>query len=71
MSNVIASPTKEYHSYTPTNEVWWYIGITLSVCLSLQSKLSFGYNFWTKRDKAFILHMCVPCDKTFLTVPKM
>ena len=76
MSNVIASPTKEYHSYTPTNEVWGYIGITgdpvcLSVRLSVQSKLSFGYNFWTKRDKAFILHICAPCDKTFLSVPKM
>ena len=35
MSNVIASPTKEYHSYTPINEVWGNIGITLSVCLSV------------------------------------
>ena len=33
-------------------------------------KLNLGYNVWTKRDKAFILHMLVPFDKTFLSVPK-
>ena len=33
--------------------------------LSVQSELNLGYNFWTKRDRAFILHMCVPCDKIF------
>ena len=62
--------------YTPhRGSLGGYIGITLSVCpsirLSVQSKLNLGYNFWTKRDKAFILHMCVPCDKTFLLVPKI
>ena len=33
-------------------------------------KLNFGYNFWTKKEKAFILNMLVPFDKTFLFVPK-
>ena len=63
-----------YH-YTPANEVWGYIGITLSICLSIrlsvQSKLNLGYNFWTKRDRAFMLHMCVPCGKIFPSVPKI
>ena len=73
--------TKYLDNYTPRKRSLGggYIGITLSVCLSVclfvrlsvQSKLNLGYNFWTKRDKAFILHMCVPCDKTFLSVPKI
>ena len=66
-------------SYTPRKRsLGGYIGITPSVCLSVrpsvhpsvQSKLNLGYNFSTNRDKAFILHMLVPCDKTFLSVPK-
>ena len=24
-----------------------------------------GHNLWTVRDSAFILHMYIPCDKTF------
>ena len=43
--------------------------LTLTFDLLLK-KLNLGYNFWTKRDKAFILHMLVPCDKTFLSIPK-
>ena len=45
--------------------------VTLTLIFDLLlKKLNLGYNFWTKRDKAFILHMLVPCDKTFLPVPK-
>ena len=66
------------NNYTPANEVWGYIGITLSVCLSVrlsvrlsvQSKLNLCYNFWTKSDRALILHKCIPCDKTFLLILK-
>ena len=29
-----------------------------------------GHNFWTKRDRAFIFHMCISCGKTFLSIPK-
>ena len=43
--------------------------LTLTFDLLLK-KHNLGYNFWTKRDKAFILHMLVPFDKTFLSVPK-
>ena len=28
-----------------------------------------GHNFLTTSDRAFILHMCIPCDKTFHMVP--
>ena len=35
-------------------------------------KLNLGHNFWTKRDRALILHKStsIPCDKTFLSIPK-
>ena len=36
----------------------------------LLKKLNLGHNFWTKRDRAFIFHMCISCDKTFLPIPK-
>ena len=71
--------TLTFNFYTPRKRsLGGYIGITPSVCLSVrlsvrlsvQSKLNLGYNFWTIRDKAFILLMLVPCDKTFLSVPK-
>ena len=55
-----------------------YIGITLSVCLSVcpsfhlsvQSKLNLDHNLLTKGDRALILHKSIPCDKTFLSKPK-
>ena len=52
----------------PANEVWGVYRnhpVCLSVCSSVQSKLNLGYNFWTVRDKAFILHMWIPYDKAF------
>ena len=49
---------------------WGYIGITLSVCPSVQSKLNLDHNFLTKSDRALILHKCIPCDKTFLSIQK-
>ena len=59
--------------YPPQTKFWGVYRnhpVCLSVRLSVQSKLNLGYNFSTFRDKAFILHMLVPCDKTFLSVPK-
>ena len=62
----------------PANEVWGVyrnhpvcLSVCLSVCSSVQSKLNLGYNFLTNWDKAFILHMWMPCEKTFLPVPKI
>ena len=44
--------------------------IRLSVCLSVCHKnFNLGHNFWTITDRALILGMCVPCDKTFPVVP--
>ena len=42
----------------------------LSVCLSVCHKnFNLGHNFCTITDRALILGMCVPCDKTFPVVP--
>ena len=51
-------------------EVYRNHPVCLSVRLSIQSKLNLDYNFLTNRDKAFILHMLIPFDKTFLSIPK-
>ena len=57
--------------YTPCKQsLGGYIGIALSVCPSVQSKLNLDHNFLTKGDRALILHKCIPCDKTFLLIPK-
>ena len=32
-------------------------------------KVNIGINFWTKRDRVFILHIDIPYCKTFLTIP--
>ena len=41
-----------------------------SVCLSVCHKnINLGHNFCAIKDRALILGMCVPCDKTFPVVP--
>ena len=57
----------------PANEVWGYIGITPSVYPSVhlsRVNITLTIIFLTDRDKAFILRMWIPSDKTFLSVPK-
>ena len=46
------------------------LSVCLSVCSSVQSKLNLDHNFLTKGDKGLILYKCIPCDKTFLSIPK-
>ena len=41
--------------------------ISLSVCLSVESKLSLVYNFWVK---GFSYYMCIPFDKTSVRTQK-
>ena len=46
--------------------------VTLTLTFDvLLKKLNLGYDFWTKRNKAFILQVCIPCGKTFLFIPKI
>ena len=40
------------------------VKLTLKFDLLLKN-FNLGHNFRTRRDKAFILHVCIPCDKTF------
>ena len=47
------------------------LSVCLSIRLSVQSKLNLDHNFLTKGDRALILHKCIPCDKTFLSIPKV
>ena len=35
----------------------------------LNKNFNSGHNFLTRTDRAFILQMCIPCDKTFHLVP--
>ena len=35
----------------------------------LLKNFNLGQNFLTRRDVAFILHMCITCDKAFHMVP--
>ena len=43
--------------------------VTLTFDLLLKN-FNLGHSFLTRRGKAFILHMYIPCDKTFPWVPK-
>ena len=62
----------ELSFYTPhKRSLGRYIGITLSVRLSVQSKLNLNHNILTKGYRALILHKCIPCDKTFPSIPKL
>ena len=45
--------------------------VTLTLTFDLLLKnLNLRHNFLTKRDGAFILHLCISCGKTFLVVPE-
>ena len=50
-------------------KIFDFVTLTLTFDLLLK-KLNLGHNFWTKRDSAFIFHMCISYDKTFLSIPK-
>ena len=52
--------TFEVYSYHPVCLVIW-----LSVRLPAQGKLYLGYHFWTKWDRALILHMCMFVTRPF------
>ena len=74
----MTKPSWLYPPQTKFGGVYRNHPVCLSVCPSVrpsvrpsvQSKLNLDYNFWTKSDKALILHKCIPCDKAFLLIPK-
>ena len=42
--------------------------LTLKFDLLLKN-FNLGHNLLTVRDRAFIFHMCIPCDKIFHVIP--
>ena len=50
------------------NQKFWPLTLTFDL---LFKKLNLGLKFWIKGGKAFIFHMWVPYDKTFLSIPKI
>ena len=44
--------------------------LDLEVWPTFEKHFNLGHNFHTRSDRAFILHMCIPCDKTFHMVPQ-
>ena len=46
-------------------KIFDFVTLTLTFDLLLK-KLNLGNNFWTRRDRAFIFHMFISRDKTFL-----
>ena len=40
-----------------------------SLTTLVKKKLNLDHNFWTKSDRALILHISIPCDKTLLLIP--
>ena len=43
-----------------------HIGIRVGFGVGCVNKnFNLGHNFLTIRDRAFIFHMCIACDKTF------
>ena len=44
------------------------VTLTLKIDVLLKN-FNLGHNFQTRSDRAFILHMCIPCYKDFNMVP--
>ena len=58
-----------YHFIIPPANVYRNHSVCLSVRPSVQSKLNPDRNFFTKGDRALLLHKCIPCHKSFLLIP--
>ena len=58
---LMARPFHGYQNFLPSNfdlEVWPTL-----------KNFNLGHSFLTRRGRDFILHMCIPCSKTFNAVP--
>ena len=44
------------------------VGVAVRVG-GVDKNFNLDHNFQTRSDRPFILHMCIPCDKTFHMVP--
>ena len=48
------------------NQIFDLVTLTFDLLLK---KLNLDHNFLTKSDRDLILHISIPCDKTFLLIP--
>ena len=46
------------------------VSVGVSVSVRVHKNFNLAYNSWTTIGRAFIFHMCIPCDKTFPWVPQ-
>ena len=46
------------------------VGVGVGVGVRVHKNFNLAYNSLTTIGRAFIFHMCIPCDKTFPWVPK-
>ena len=46
------------------------VGVGVGVGVRVYKNFNLAHNSWTALGRAFIFHMCIPCDKTFPWVPK-
>ena len=51
-----------------SRELMSYIAL-VSASVAWTKNFNVGHNLLTRIDRAFILHMCIPCDKTLHLVP--
>ena len=49
-------------------KIFDFVTLTLKFDLLLKN-VNLGHSFLTRRDWAFIFHMCIPCSKIFNAVP--
>ena len=47
----------------------WTPGAGARFGMRVHKNFNLVYNFWTSKDRAFIFHICIHCDKTFHDVP--
>ena len=43
--------------------------VSLLSSSSVDKNFNLGHNLRITRDRTFIFHMCIPCDKTFHIIP--
>ena len=46
------------------------VAVGVGVRVRVYKNFNLAHNSWTNIGRAFIFHMCIPCDKTFPWVPK-
>ena len=62
-------PPASYVVFLTTLVVTFILPFFHTFIACVNKNFNLGHNFHTRSDRAFILHLCIPCDKTFYMVP--